>query len=331
MGTFFTGVRLAYRELKSIGIVLKDGLSAERPLVAWVIANVARFALSEGLSLLVCPVAAQFMQGQKDLFTEVEPGINIEEICAQLVVCHKDQQPKLTGLVVSLGGDGTLLGVARHVSGRDLTLVGVNFGRLGFLTEIDLSEIDAVLQQIKGGQAQFYNRSLIAVEVWQGNQLTRSSQALNEAVVLSPDRDRLITLDLSTEGEQLMRMRSDGVILATPTGSTAYSLSAGGSIVEPSLDAILVSPLCAHSLTTRPLILSMDRSLEVEVSERVGAEKELNKSEPLATVHLDGQESFDLLPGDRIKILRAPYRVRLARSPTKSYFEILRTKLAWGA
>ncbi len=223
-------------------------------------------------------------------------------------------------IIVTLGGDGTLIGVARYLSEVAPVLVGVNFGYLGFLTEIAPSELFSTLENVLNGRASLGERAMLNVSVERGGQKIFSSQALNDVVVLKEARNRLLDLDFSVDGEGVMRMRADGLIIATSTGSTAYSLAAGGSIVDPSLEVILVTPICPHSLTARPLVLSLKSELVIGVPSYDG--------EVFVTV--DGQVSLPLEKSDQIRVIRSPVIVRYARSPSRSYFEILRTKLNWG-
>jgi NAD+ kinase len=223
-------------------------------------------------------------------------------------------------VVVTLGGDGTLIGVARYVGERSPVLVGVNLGTLGFLTEIRPEELPETLSAVLNGSAPLGERSMLAVSVQRRGQGVFSSQAVNDAVIQKGARSRLLDIDFSVNREAVMRVRADGIILATPTGSTAYSLAAGGSIVYPALEVVLVTPICPHSLTLRPLVLKADSELEATIPCYDG--------EVYLTV--DGQLSMPLEALDQVRVTRAKNTVHLARSPRKSYFEILRTKLNWG-
>jgi len=227
---------------------------------------------------------------------------------------------KVADPIVTLGGDGTLIGVARYVQGKGPIILGVNFGNLGFLTEISPEELFSTLESVLLNKAEFGERSLLQADVYRGEERIFTSAAVNDAVIQKGVRERLLDIDLTVNDQAVMRMRADGLIIATPTGSTAYSLSAGGSIVHPSLDVVLLSPICPHSLTNRPLILPLDFSLKVNFPPYDG---ELFLS-------VDGQESTALLPSDEVRVTRSPNTVRFVRSSNKSYFDILRTKLNWG-
>jgi NAD+ kinase len=222
--------------------------------------------------------------------------------------------------IVTLGGDGTLIGVARYVSGDSPVLLGVNFGNLGFLTEIAPVELFNTLDRVFAGTAQFGERNMLQTDVMRQGKCVFSSQAVNDSVIQKGARDKLLDIDFAVEGEDVMRIRADGLIISTPTGSTAYSLAAGGSIVNPSLSVVLITPICAHSLTLRPLILGLDSVLTARIPAYDGE----------VVLMVDGQVSFQLITGDVVRVTRARHKVKFVKSPTKSYFDILRTKLNWG-
>ncbi|MFM1846828.1 MAG: polyphosphate/ATP-dependent kinase [Pseudomonadota bacterium] len=222
--------------------------------------------------------------------------------------------------IVILGGDGTLIGVGRYVDKSSPTLVGVNFGNLGFLTEVTPEELFSTVESVLAGSAAIGTRSMLLAEVWRDGKAIFSSQAVNDAVVQKGARARLLDLDIAVNDEEIMRLRCDGLIAATPTGSTAYSLAAGGSIVHPSLAVMLVTPICAHSLTSRPLILPLDSAFCVSVPAYEGR----------VFLMIDGQDNVELRSGDVVRITKAKNTVKFVKSPRKSYFDILRTKLNWG-
>ncbi len=222
--------------------------------------------------------------------------------------------------IITLGGDGTLIGVARHVHGRSPLFIGVNFGNLGFLTEVRPEELFAVFERALVGDVRCAERVLLTVQLERDGKVVFESQAVNDVVVQKGARARLPELDLSVNAQDVARIRADGIILATPTGSTAYSLAAGGSIAHPSLSVILVTPICPHSLTNRPLILPGSALIEVRLPQF--------DDEVLVTV--DGQLSQDLRSGDIVRVSQARQTVKFVISPEQGYFDILRTKLNWG-
>lgn len=222
--------------------------------------------------------------------------------------------------IVTLGGDGTLIGAARFVKGKSPLFVGVNFGNLGFLTEVRPTELFLVLENALHNKVSCAERVLLFVQVVRDGNVIFESQAVNDAVVQKGARSPLPELDLSVNEHDVARIRADGIIIATPTGSTAYSLAAGGSIAHPALDIFLVTPVCPHSLTNRPLILPGSSAVGVK----------LPHFKDDAWVTIDGQVSQQLQSGDFVRITQAKQTVRFVISPDKSYFDILRTKLNWG-
>jgi NAD+ kinase len=222
--------------------------------------------------------------------------------------------------IVTLGGDGTLIGAARFVKGKSPLFVGVNFGNLGFLTEVRPTELFPVLENALHNKVPCAERVLLFVQVVRDGNVIFESQAVNDAVVQKGARSPLPELDLSVNEHDVARIRADGIIIATPTGSTAYSLAAGGSIAHPALDIFLVTPVCPHSLTNRPLILPGSSTVGVK----------LPHFKDDAWVTIDGQVSQQLQSGDFVRITQAKQTVRFVISPDKSYFDILRTKLNWG-
>lgn len=222
--------------------------------------------------------------------------------------------------IVTLGGDGTLIGVARYVKGVSPVFLGVNFGNLGFLTEVSPDELFRTLEDTLSHKVNCAERTLLQVRVERDGAVFFDSQAVNDVVVQKGATSPLPDLDLSVNGHDVARIRADGIIFATPTGSTAYSLAAGGSIAHPSVNVILVTPVCPHSLTNRPLILPGSAQISVV----------LPKFHEDVLVTVDGQVSNTLRPGDIIRVGQAKQTVRFVISENKTYFDILRTKLNWG-
>ena len=223
-------------------------------------------------------------------------------------------------IVVSLGGDGTLISVARHANADGPVFVGVHFGTFGFLTEIKSEELIACLERYIAGELKAQERCVLKACVMRGGAEVFSSLAINDVAVQKGAAGRLVTVELGINGESVSVIRGDGIIIASPTGSTAYSLSAGGSIVHPSLPATLITPICPHSLSSRPLIVGLDSEISVSMPDY--------DTEMYVTV--DGQLSLLLEKDDIVRAQRAPFAVRFLRSPSMSYFDILRAKLHWG-
>jgi NAD+ kinase len=223
-------------------------------------------------------------------------------------------------LYIVIGGDGTLLSVARSIASRPRPILGVNLGGLGFLTETGLEEIDAVLEDVLHGRYVLERRmSLEVALVRRGARIARRS-ALNDVVITKSALARIIDLGLSIDRQHVTTYKADGLIVSTPTGSTAYSLSAGGPIIHPEMAALLIAPICPHTLSMRPLVVP--ESSRVEVTLHTG------ESEVYLT--LDGQVGHPLRAGDRVRVRRSPSPVLMLRSGRKSYYEVLRHKLHWG-
>jgi NAD+ kinase len=238
-------------------------------------------------------------------------------------VCDKDAIVERAGLVVVLGGDGTLLDMANHiaVAGAVIPILGVNFGSLGFLTEVTLPELYPALEAAVTGAVDIEERLMLRAITMRGGSAFADHIALNDVVVTKAARSRMINLLVYVGDEFVTRVKADGLIVATPTGSTAYNLSAGGPIVQPSADALTLTPIAPHTLTNRPVVIPA--SSPVRVQPHIEDRDQL-------FVTFDGQAGFQLEAGDEIRIGRAAQTLRLIRSSTRSYFEVLREKLKWG-
>jgi NAD+ kinase len=219
---------------------------------------------------------------------------------------------------IVLGGDGTMLNAARHLARHRVPLVGINQGRLGFMTDIARTDMLSCVDDLLAGQFTAENRMLLSGEVVREGRVAASSLALNEVVVDKGAIARLIDFDLCVDGEFLYNLRSDGVIVSTPTGSTAYSLSANGPILHPQINCIALVPLCPHSLTNRPVLVGDGNTIEIRI---------VRADDP--RVHFDGQETFDMRPGDVLRIRRSEDSVCFLHPPGYSYFVMLREKLHW--
>lgn len=235
----------------------------------------------------------------------------------------KDDLPRRCDLIVLLGGDGTLIGMARRVARAavDVPIAGVNFGSLGFLTEITLDDLYESLQAVLDGGALIENRMLLRARTLRDGRIFADELVLNDVVITKGALSRIIELSVSVGGAPIMRVRADGLIVGTPTGSTAYNLAAGGPIVHPAVRAILLTPIAPHMLTNRPLVI--DDTSEISVEPDMNANDEV-------FVTFDGQSGHPLQTRDVIAISRAERTLQLVRSATRSYFDVLRQKLKWG-
>jgi NAD+ kinase len=283
------------RPPRSIGLCLKQA----QPKAAGVVRGLEKWLAARGLEVRVDEEAAEWIGG---------PGESREALAARV------------DLVVVLGGDGTLLSVSRAVGTRAVPVLGVNLGTLGYLTEIALDEIFAVMECVLAGDVRVERRMRLDVRALRGGEDVARYLALNDAVISGAALARMIDLEVGMGGLPVTTVHADGLIVATPTGSTAYSLSAGGPILLPEVAAMILTPICPHTLTQRPLVLP--DSSEVEITVRFRGEG--------VQLTSDGQESVALREGDSVRVRRSEHPLLLVCSPFRTRFEILREKLRWG-
>ncbi len=224
-------------------------------------------------------------------------------------------------LVLVLGGDGTLIHAASLLNGKPVPILGVNMGKLGFMTEVPQSELYTALEEVLAGTAQVSERMKLRVHLHRGGAVERAvdMEVLNDVVLAKGALSRLVELEIRCGGSFVSTLRGDGIIVATPTGSTAYALSAGGPILDPSMRGVILTPISPHTLTQRPLVVTDDKTVELWIR---------NDSEVYLT--LDGQKGMKLQRGDRVQAKQSPNRVLLVRNPRIDFFGILRAKLRWG-
>jgi NAD+ kinase len=232
----------------------------------------------------------------------------------------REALPGQVDLIVVLGGDGTLLSVARMVRGRDVPILGVNLGDLGFLTATTLEALYPTLEAVLRGEYTAEARMLLAATLIRDGQPLAEYLALNDVVVAKGPLGRLVDLEVRVDGQPMTHYRADGLIIATPTGSTAYNLSASGPILFPTMDAVALTPICSHALTNRPIVLPGSARLEVLLLTDV----------PDVVLSLDGQVGQPVTNHDVLRVRRADSRILLIRDPQKTYFQVLRAKLKWG-
>jgi NAD+ kinase len=238
-------------------------------------------------------------------------------------VTSREELPDDVDLILVLGGDGTLLAVADIVGHRerDVPILGVNFGSLGFLTEITRPELFAALDAVLAGRAAYDERMMLSGDVRRSDGSREARVALNDIVFSRTALSRMIDLEI-TVGEQFVTsIKSDGLIVASPTGSTAYNLSAGGPIVHPAMDALVLTPIAPHTLTHRPIVIPAAREVRVRAAS--------GDSGGEMYVTFDGQYGCPLHEADEVRITRAPRPIRLISSAARNYFEVLRKKLKW--
>ena len=223
-------------------------------------------------------------------------------------------------LVIVLGGDGTLIHAARLLRGRPVPILGINLGSLGFMTEVPVTDAMTVLDSVLKGQAQLTSRMKLSCRLVRDGKTVLEDEVLNDIVIAKSALAKIADHETWLDGAYVATFKADGVIFATPTGSTAYSLSAGGPIVHPSVDCVVVTPICPHALTQRPIVVPADQPLRVQLTSEV--------SDVFLTI--DGQVGQPLKLGDRVEVMKAAARVQIVRNPNLDYFGVLRTKLHWG-
>jgi NAD+ kinase len=235
----------------------------------------------------------------------------------------RDDLPKECDLIVVLGGDGSLIGMAGRIAHArvDVPILGVNFGSLGFLTEITLPELYPALESVLAGAAQIDERIMLRSRTLREGGVFADRIALNDVVITKGALSRIIDLSVSIGDRPAMRVRADGLIIASPTGSTAYNLAAGGPILHPEVDAMLLTPIAPHMLTNRPIVIPASSEIRVQPA--------MNGSNEEVFVTFDGQSGHPLQPEDEIRVCRADRPMRLVRASTRNYFDVLRQKLKW--
>jgi NAD+ kinase len=223
-------------------------------------------------------------------------------------------------LLLVLGGDGTMLAAARMAAPRGIPILPINMGSLGFLTSFTLEELHPALDDTLDGRFSLSERVMISVELERAGKVIDNQRVLNEVVINKGALARMILLELTIDGVFVCRYRADGLIVASPTGSTAYSLSAGGPIVHPAVESFVITPICPHTLSDRPLVVRDSSSIETKFSGNTES----------VFLTLDGQRGIPLQSTDLVRVSRAKEPLKLIQPPKKSYFEILRSKLKWG-
>ena len=244
-------------------------------------------------------------------------------VAADRSVVSRDALPRECDLIVVLGGDGTLIGMADRIAcaGTDVPILGVNFGSLGFLTEITLPELHEALEATLAGRAVFESRAMLAAQTVRGDAVFSHHIVLNDIVITKGALSRIIEIAVAVGDAPVTRVRADGLIVASPTGSTAYNLAAGGPIVHPAVDAMLLTPIAPHTLTNRPVVIPAASEVHLRPIMESGDE---------VFVTFDGQSGYALQAHDLVTVRRAPRPLRVVKSAKRTYFELLREKLKWG-
>lgn len=279
------------RKIKRVGVVIKP----HAPNIENIILHLWKYLEDRRVGCLLEEAAAQKL-GRG-------PGVRREEI------------PSQSDLVVVLGGDGTLLSIAYLAAQRGVPVMGVNLGSLGFLTEVPLDEISLTLDAFLSGNEEIVSSRWLLEARHKGNVY----YCLNDVVINKGAVARMVQLVLWIDGKEIAALRADGLIVSTPTGSTAYSLSAGGPILQPGIPAIVLAPICPHTLTFRPMVISAESRIKIQLT--AGEEVYLS---------LDGQRGFPLMKNDVVETRRSGLEMKLISSPRRNYFDLLRGKLSWG-
>ena len=238
---------------------------------------------------------------------------------APAVAVRKSDLPGQCDFIIVLGGDGTLLSMARAVGDLGVPLLGINLGGLGFLTATTVDEAVAAVEAYLGGRMAIDERMMLAARIVRRGQAVGEYAALNDVVITKSAMSRIINLEVSVQGEYATAYRADGLIISTPTGSTAYCLSAGGPILFPTMDAVVIVPIASHTLTNRPIVLPGHQRIEVTL-----------KTDQDVMLTVDGQIGVNLNEHDTVQVEQAASRIRLVRFPRTDFFSVLRTKLKWG-
>jgi NAD+ kinase len=287
--------------MNTIGVLARSDLSEAGPVVrellGWLQERGRRPCLDEGTAALAGPAA--------------------ESSC---LVASGNDMVALSDALVVLGGDGTFLAASRLLE-RPIPVLGVNFGSLGFLTEITLPELYPTLEGVLEGRFDHEDRRLMRAIVRRQGREDVTTDVLNDVVITKAGPSRIIEVDVAVDGLFVSSFRADGMIVSSPTGSTAYNLAAGGPILRPTLPAMVITPICPHMVSNRPLVVGDEARVEVRLRSARGVE---------VYAALDGQATFTLADGDGVEVTGSPLRLKLVTAPGRDYFEVLRSKLKWG-
>jgi NAD+ kinase len=271
-------------------------------------------AVAETLNIL----AAELPQRQCEVLLDESAAAYVQE--PRLPVTDRQSLAERCDLAIVVGGDGTLLNAARSLVEAGVPVLGVNLGRLGFLADVSPGDMCQRLDEILAGRFEEDSRALLHASVIRNGKSVSESDALNDVVIHKWDIARMIELDTRIDGRYLNSLRADGLIVSTPTGSTAYALSGGGPIIEPSLPALVLVPICPHTLSNRPIVLSDQATIDILVH---------GDDSNQAQITCDGQVNFSLVKGDIVRIRRKSKMLRLIHPGGHDHFEIMRKKLRW--
>lgn len=287
------------KEIRNVGVIVKPN-HAE----AWKTAcELSEWLEKRGIKLVGKPLVQ----------TESVEDCDVDTVGDDEFVTKSD-------LIVVLGGDGTMISTARLVGDADVLVLGVNYGSLGYLTDFRIEEMFPALDEIFRGEYEIDPRVMLSAEHWRGEELLATGRVLNDVVINKAALARIIEIEVSLNGLFVNSFRSDGLIVSTPTGSTAYNLSAGGPIIYPSMNAVVLTPICPFTLTNRPIVVPDAAMIELK----------LEKENEGVVLTLDGQIGYTMKAQDRVRIRKSRTTFNLVQHPNRNYFDVLRNKLKWG-
>lgn len=288
--------------IKRIGVVVKP----HQPEALETLCKLTEWLTARGIAL----IGGQAVDRER---IEHETGCVIE-------VIPDDELPPKVDLILVLGGDGTMIATARMLGDCEVPVIGVNYGGLGYLAEFRIEELFTALESILAGDYKLEKRVMLAVELWRGDELVTRNRVLNDVVMNKSALARIIQIDTYLNDQFVNSFRADGLIVSTPTGSTAYNLSAGGPIIFPTMNTVVITPICPFTLSNRPIVVPDDSVIEVRL---------MTEKEDVALT-LDGQVGFPIQARDRVIIRKSNTTFNLVQPKNRNYFDLLRDKLRWG-
>jgi len=288
--------------IKRIGVVVKP----HRPEALETLCKLTEWLTTRGINLVGAPAVDRER-------IEHETGCVIE-------VIPEEELPQKVDLILVLGGDGTMIATARMLGDREVPVIGVNYGGLGYLAEFRIDELFTALESILAGDYKLEQRVMLAVELRRGNELVTKNRVLNDVVMNKSALARIIHIETYLNDQFVNSFRADGLIVSTPTGSTAYNLSAGGPIIFPTMNTVVITPICPFTLSNRPIVVPDDSVIEIRL---------MTEKEDVALT-LDGQVGFPIQTRDRVIIRKSNTTFNLVQPKNRNYFDLLRDKLRWG-
>ncbi|MDT7542821.1 MAG: kinase [Acidobacteriota bacterium] len=289
-------------EIRRVGVLVKP----QHPEAVASICRLLAYFAARGVALVSTPRADR---------EEIERATS-----CTLEVLEASELAATVDLIIVLGGDGTMIATARLLDNHSVPVLGINYGRLGYLTEVRIEEMTTALDAILAGDYRIDPRVMLTAELWRGDERLLRNRVLNDVVVSKSALARIVEIETRLDSQLVNVFRADGLIVSTPTGSTAYNLSAGGPIIYPSMNAVVITPICPHTLSNRPLVVP--DTAQIEIILRTPKEE--------VALTLDGQVGLPLEANDRVRIAKSRTTFNLVQPLNRNYFEVLRGKLKWG-